>query len=185
MNIVSWNCRGLGNSSKVEVVKDLIRMASPNILFLQETKIKEGNLLSLSKKTWKKHAGKAVSARGSSGGLATLGTEDIFSLKNSFETQNWIFTELKHISSKISLVIFHLYVPVNSQEKRECWSSWENFLAANNLSNILVAGDLKITLDPEEKLGGVCGRDPMHRVVEHLISTWDLMDLKPKRGQFT
>ena len=86
MNIVSWNCRGLGNSSKVEVVKYLIRMDSPNILLLQETKIEEGNIVSLSKKTWKKHAGKAVSARGSSSGLATLWTEDLFSLKNSFKT---------------------------------------------------------------------------------------------------
>ena len=99
--------------------------------------------------------------------------------------QHWIFTELKHISSNISLAIFNLYVPVNSQEKRECWSSLEEFLAANNLTHILVAGDLNITLEPKEKLGGVRGRDPMHRTVEHLISTWDLMDLKAKRGRFT
>ena len=64
MNIVSWNCRGLGNSSKVEVVKDVLRIASPDVLMLQETKIEEGNLLSLSKKIWKKNAGKAVSAWG-------------------------------------------------------------------------------------------------------------------------
>ena len=104
---------------KVEAVKDLLRMASPDVLLLQETKIEEGNLLSLSKKIWKKHAGKAVSARGSSSGLATLWMEDLFSLENSFETQHWIFTKLRHISINISLVIFNLYVPINSQEKRE------------------------------------------------------------------
>ena len=72
MNIVSWNCRGLGNSLKAEAVKDLLRIASPDILLLQETKIEEANLLSLSKKNWKKDAGMVVSARGSSGELATL-----------------------------------------------------------------------------------------------------------------
>ena len=74
MNIDSWNCRGLGNPSKAEVVKDLLRIAYPDILLLQETKIEEDTLLSLSKNIWKKNAGKAMSARGSSGGLATLWT---------------------------------------------------------------------------------------------------------------
>ena len=59
------------------------------------------------------------------------------------------------------------------------------FFAASNLSNILVAGDLNITLDPKEKKGGVCGRDPMHKTVEHLISIWELIDFKPKRGRYT
>ena len=57
---------------KAEAVKDLLRMASPDILLLQETKIEEDSLLSLIKKNWKKDAGMDVSAQGSSGGLATL-----------------------------------------------------------------------------------------------------------------
>ena len=94
MNIVSWNCRGLRNSSKVEVVKDLLRMASPDILLLQETKIEEANLLSLSKKNWKKESGMVVSARGSSGGLATPWIEELFLLEQSFKMQHCIFTKL-------------------------------------------------------------------------------------------
>ena len=84
MNIVSWNCRGLGNSSKVEAVKDLLRMAFPDILLLQEMKIEESNILSLSKKSWNKFTGKVVSARGSSSCLETLCLEDLFFLKKSF-----------------------------------------------------------------------------------------------------
>ena len=94
MKILSLNCRGLGNPSKDEAVKDLIKMASLDILLLQETKIQEETLLSLSKTKWKNNAGKAVSARGSSGGLATLWTKDMFFMENSFETQHWIYTEL-------------------------------------------------------------------------------------------
>ena len=123
-----------------------------------------------------------MSARGSFGGLATLSSEDLFSLENSFVMQHWIFNELRHTSSKISLAIFNLYVPVNSQEKRECWNSLAEFLATSKFSNILLAGYFNITLDPKEKKGGVYGRDPMHKTVENLISIWDLIDLKPKRG---
>ena len=41
MLIVSWNCRGLGNPNKAEVVKDLLRMDSTDILSLQEIKNEE------------------------------------------------------------------------------------------------------------------------------------------------
>jgi len=78
MWIVSWNCRDLGNPLKVEAVKDLLRMEISDILLLQETKIEEDALLSLSRTKWKKNSGKVVSARGTSRGLATLWSEDKF-----------------------------------------------------------------------------------------------------------
>ena len=72
MQIISWNCRGLGNPLKAEAVKDLKGMVPSKILLLQETKIEEEALLLISKNKWKLTAGKGVSARGSCGGLATL-----------------------------------------------------------------------------------------------------------------
>ena len=78
MQTVSWNCKGLGNPTKAEAVKYLLKMVSSNILLLQETKIEEEALLLLSKTKWKLNAGKAVSSRGTSGGLATLWCEENF-----------------------------------------------------------------------------------------------------------
>ena len=72
MQIVSWNCRGLGNSTKPEAVKDFLKIETPDILMLQETKIEGGSLLDLSRTKWKLNAGKVVSARGSSGRLTTI-----------------------------------------------------------------------------------------------------------------
>ena len=51
--------------------------------------------------------------------------------------------------------------------------------------NIILARDLNITLDPNEKKGGVWGKDPFHASVESLILAWDLLDLKPKKGRYT
>ena len=72
MLIVSWNCMGLGNPNKEKAVEDLLRMDSTDIHLLQETNIKEEGLISLSRTKWKMNIGKAVIARGTSGGLATL-----------------------------------------------------------------------------------------------------------------
>ena len=72
MQFVSWNCRGLGSKSKGEEIKDLVRMNSPEILMIQETKMEAPETIQASKKFWKKGEGRAVSARGASGGLATF-----------------------------------------------------------------------------------------------------------------
>ena len=123
MKLVSWNCRGLGNPSKIEAVKDLLKADPSDILMLQETKIEGEALLEISRTKWNKRTGKAVSTRGTSRGLATLWNEDTFHLNKHFETQHWIFTELKHNASKLSISLFNLYVPVSYVEKRECWNS--------------------------------------------------------------
>ena len=88
MRLVSWNWRGLGNPAKAEVVKDLLKIETPEILTLQETKIEGYSLLQISSNKWKKNAWKAINSRGSSGGLATLWEEEEFTLESSFDTQH-------------------------------------------------------------------------------------------------
>ena len=81
MLLTSWNCRGLGHSSKAKAIKNLMKSAPTDLLLLQETKIEEDSLLLISKNKWNLSYGKAVSARGSCGGLATLWREENFQLK--------------------------------------------------------------------------------------------------------
>ena len=169
MKLVSWNCRGLGHSSKAEVVNDLIRMASPDVLMLQETKIDEDSLLPITCKRWKTNVGKVVSAIGSASGISTLWAENSFSLENSFTTQHWIFTNLFHIPSKRSICLFNIYVLVNIQEKRACWNSLAEFLESNSFSNVIVAGYLNIKLNEKEKSGGIYGKDPLLNLVDKII----------------
>ena len=119
-NALSWNCRGLGNPMKAEAVKHLSKVESPDILMFQETKIEMDALLEISKLKWKKNAGKAINARGSSSGLETLQSEDKFHLESSFKTQHWIFIKLQHYSSKLSFSLFNIYVPVLFSEKKDC-----------------------------------------------------------------
>ena len=123
MCIVPWNCRGFENPSKAEAVKDLLKIDPPEILLLQETKIEGDTLLEINNQKWKKNIGKVISTRGSSGGLATLWAKDKFHLENSFDTQHWIFTKLRHTSSKFSLSLFNIYVHVMYSEKKYCWQS--------------------------------------------------------------
>ena len=179
MKLVSWNCRGLGAPSKINAVKDLLKEAQSDILMLQETKIEGQALLEISKKKWNKSNGIAVSARGTSGGLATMWNEDSFLLKKYHETQHWIYTELQHKPSKFSISLCNLYVPVSYAEKRECWNSLSSFLEEASPNNIIIDGDLNIVMKPKEKRGGTRKRDPMLSMVEEIAQTWDLLDFNP------
>lgn len=68
---MAWNIRGVGNSRGIQTLRDLVRKEEPNIVFLQETKLKvrvmEGKNL---------HLGfdycLAMDTLGRSGGLAYL-----------------------------------------------------------------------------------------------------------------
>ena len=105
---------------KVEAVKDLLKIEIFKILMLQETNIEGESLLQISSTKWKKKAWKAISTRGTSGGLATLWANEEFTLESSLETQHWIYTELHHKTSKLIRSLFNLYVLVLQSEKKDC-----------------------------------------------------------------
>ena len=147
MRIVYWNYRGLGNPEKVEAVKYLMKMEPTNILLLQETKIEGDALLEINKNKWQKNAGKAISARGYSGGIATPWKEDQFKLVSSSNTQHWSFTKLKHIESKLIFALFNVYVPVLYSEKKECWKTLNEFLELHSPNNIIIGGDLNLVMN--------------------------------------
>ena len=94
MQYVSWNCRGLGSTIKEETIRDLVRVIRLEVLLIQETKLEEDALLRASNSFWKKGPGRAVSARGASGGLATFWDSTKLDLVEEEGTTHWLFTKL-------------------------------------------------------------------------------------------
>ena len=52
-------------------------------------------------------------------------------------------------------------------------------------ANIIIAGDLNLTLAPCEKKGGARGKYFMQDAVENMIHDWDLVYVKPMLGRIT
>ena len=151
MQFVSWNCRGLGSNSKEEAVKDLVRMSSLEILLIQETKMEEPETIQASKKFWKKGEGRAVNARGASGGLATFWNSTTLDLLEDHSTIHWLFTKFQHTASGLQISLFNIYAPILLSEKRECWDSLNSFLSTNLHDNLVLAGDMNVTLALSKK----------------------------------
>eukprot|EP00253_Pinus_taeda_P022475 PITA_22475 len=185
MKYVSWNCRGLGSRSKEEALKDIVRVYSPEILLIQETKMEDLPLLQTSKVFWKKGQGRAVSARGASGGIATFWNNDMYDFLQEKSSHHWLLTQLLHKESGQQVSMFNVYAPVLPNEKKICWNSLHSFLLEQNPGNIIIAGDLNVTLALDEKKGGSIVRDPAKEWVEDIMLGWDLEDIKPSSGKFT
>jgi hypothetical protein len=147
--------------------------------------MEEADLLRLSPSFWKKGPGIAVSARGASGGLATFWDSTKLELTEEIGTIHWLFTNLIHKGSGRQVSLFNLYVPVLPNEKKDCWDSLQLFLNSHHTENLVVAGDLNVTLSLSEKKGGSIVRDPSREFVEDLMADWELEDIPPSNGKFT
>ena len=185
MCYASWNCRGLGSKAKEEALKDIIRINKPDILFVQETKLEDSTLYKARNMFWKNGPGKAISSRGASGGIATFWDATKFDLLADHCSTHWIYTSLNHKYSGLQVSLFNLYVPNLLSEKTHCWDSLESFLIMHNPRNIILAGDLNVTLSVDEKKGGSPIRDQSREWLEDIILGWDLIDIKPSIGKFT
>ena len=185
MRYISWNCRGLGSKTKEEALNDIIRINKPDILLLQETKMEDSILYQVGHALWKKGPGIAISSKGASGGIATFWDSTKFELVKEERSDHWIFTNFLHLDSGQQVSLFNIYVPNLFPEKRSCWETLDTFLNQNSPRNIIIAGDLNVTLSSAEKKGGSVVRDQAREWVEDIILHWDFMDIKPPSGKFT
>jgi exonuclease III len=160
-------------------------MSKAEILLIQETKMEEKDFLNTTKALWKNNQGIAENARGASGGIGTLWNTMKFDLIRIETCTHWIYTSLLHKETGRLVSLFNLYVPVLLDEKRICWDTLKDFLLLNDLENIIIGGDLNVTLAAVEKKGGSIVQDPTREWVEDIMSEWELEDVKPTKGKYT
>jgi exonuclease III len=118
IKIISWNCKGLGSECKKKLVKDLVRVEKPQVLMLQETKMKDLEILQEIHLIWHSSSGIAASSRGASGGLYTLWNSQIFKVEFSHVTQHWILVRLIHLYSGHFFYLVNVYMPNLFRDKK-------------------------------------------------------------------
>jgi hypothetical protein len=117
--------------------------------------------------------------------LGTLWNPNKIELIHSHSSSHWILTVLQHKDTDVQVSLFNIYAPVLHVEKRLCWNSIQEHLHLSHLENIIIAGDLNLTLKTGGKKRGSPLRDPFREIVDDLILDWDLEDIKPTKGLFT
>eukprot|EP00253_Pinus_taeda_P029550 PITA_29550 len=175
----------MGSKAKEEAMNSLIRLEAPDILLIQETKLEDSVFLQASKKIWKKYGAKATSARGASGGIGSLWNPNKFSLISDSLNTHCILLKLQHLESKETICLVNVYAPNSAGEKKSCWDSIKSLADLESLENIIITGDLNLTLLSSEKIGGSIVRDPSRESVDDRMQDWDLIDIKLVIGKYT
>lgn len=175
----------MGSKAKEEAIRSLIKTETPNLLLVQETKLEDIVFLQASKKFWNKSEARAISARGASGGIGTLWNANKFTILFEARNIHWLLLKMQNLDTKETFCLFNIYSPVNVREKKDCWDSIRHQADLTNLENIIIVGDLNLTLHPSEKRGGNVVRDPAREWVEDIVQNWDLLDIKPSSGKYS
>ena len=153
MKVVFRKYRGLGSITKEEKMKDLIHISTPEVLLVQETKLEEHEFLQSRSSFWKKGEGVTVSARGDSGGIITLCNPSKFDLFHSSSCTHCIFTSLCHKELGHLVSLLNIYVPVLFLVNKVGWNLIQEFLSTHHPENLILAGDMNITLSSHKKGG--------------------------------
>jgi exonuclease III len=123
MKLPSWNCRGFGNKSKVEALKDLVKIENTSVILLQETKLEETIALENETKEIKNSIGMAISSNRAFGGIVTLWDEKLCNLDVSLCANHCILIVLKNKYFGIKFLLINIYMPNSYSNKLDYWSS--------------------------------------------------------------
>ncbi|KAM1980750.1 hypothetical protein ACFX15_037339 [Malus domestica] len=109
MIFLAWNCRGTGQASTVDVLRDLIHINKPSIVFLSETKARSNGIETLRRSMGYQH-GIFVKAIGQSGGLC-LWWKDVLEVQIIFSSANVIDTCVQDFVSGSVIRLTWIYGP--------------------------------------------------------------------------
>ncbi|XP_074274052.1 uncharacterized protein LOC141597484 [Silene latifolia] len=149
MNILSINCRGLGNPDTVSALRALVRREAPAIVFLCETKLC-GREMRRARERLEGYFGMEVDSMGRSGGLAMLWKRDIDCVFMSSSVHHMDFT-VRHDGKEWRLTGFYGWPAVSDRHL-----SWELLRLLKEESNLpwVCMGDYNEILFSTEMKGG-------------------------------
>eukprot|EP00253_Pinus_taeda_P017174 PITA_17174 len=184
IKIISWNSRGLGHPSKTNALKDIINQEKPSIILLQETNQRESEI-NKNIDCHKRYKGCICEARGTSGGITTIWSQEEWNSEAEIIEQHWIKTVLRNNMSKQQIVIFNIYTPNHYRDKKVCWDSLSKNIMEEDSSNIILGGDLNLILHANEKRGGSFTPYPFRNQLETIMQNGDLIDIIPKNRKYS
>ena len=153
LRIVSLNARGLNNTERKAITFNESMLLNPSMLLLQETKIKENDMVYFTK-VWK---GPSIwsSTHIASKGVVTFGHKDCEFNPLEIDTDGR-FTICSFKWFDHNIIIVNLYAP-NLPNEQELFYQKVHFLIIDHLSPsdvLVIGGDFNNTHSPLDKIGG-------------------------------
>ena len=181
MNIISWNCRGLGNLRAVLALHNLVKSQGPKILFLMETKLDVHEMELIRIKLQFKYCF-IVPSLGRSGGLALLWMDDV-----QLTILNY---SINHIDAQVCLqgaLLWRFTGFYGNPITHRCRESWALLEKQDSRMTLpwLLMGDFNEILSSDERFGeSVSSQRSMFEFGE-VLNRCSLVDLGYRGYPFT
>jgi ribonuclease HI len=182
MNVLSWNCRGLGNPRTVRILRRLVRKKKPDVVFLMETKLVSQTMEYVRAKM--KFDGMfVVDCHGRSGGLALM-----WKAETNIQVQNYskrhINAIVKNGNNDRGWKFTGFYGNPEATKRSESWSLLR-FLSSMDPDPWLCVGDFNEIMSLSEKSSSSY-RPPSHmQAFRNALEDSHLSDLGFSGPRFT
>ncbi|KAM6584214.1 hypothetical protein CsatB_011216 [Cannabis sativa] len=182
MNVLSWNCRGLGNQRTVQFLKELVFQKRPDFIFLCETKCHKSKVVGLAQSLHFEGVF-VVEAIGASGGMALLwkNKEDGTLLGYS---NNHIDIQISISSTTPDWRLTGFYGEPNRNRRSESWALLESLKDRSSLPWCVI-GDINNIVRQEDKRGGRPYPQWLLTGFQQTLLNCGLEDLELQGHQFT
>ncbi|XP_038718208.1 uncharacterized protein LOC120011213 [Tripterygium wilfordii] len=174
--------RGLGNRSTIRELGHLVRIKSPRICFLIETKLHSSKIDFVRNKLHFKH-GLAVDSIGSRGGLMLLWKEEVDISVLSYSTWH-IHVEIKEGSDVFSWNLTCFYGHPEASQRKFSWDLLR-FLSGSIQSPWLCVGDFNAISNGGEKVGGSVRCGSLMDDFNNALADCNLLDLGFRGNKYT
>ncbi|XP_030970964.1 uncharacterized protein LOC115991409 [Quercus lobata] len=151
MNVIAWNCRGLGSSLAIRTLTDEVRMKKPLLVFLSKTKASMSRIKGIQNKL-EYTQGISVPSDGQSGGLAMLWREGTDVRFKSWSNSH-INVEIHESSSLAPWRATSFYGQPDAAKRFISWQLMEVLKKQSHLSWV-VFRDVNEISQSDEKLRG-------------------------------
>lgn len=181
MNLLSWNCRGLGNLRTVRILGDLIKSLNPTFVFLSETLVDSSVIAELCSKFG--FAGYfAIDREGRGGGLAIFWKHNT-ECRVTIHSRNHI--DVHFVENNVTMWRLTCYYGFPERSRRqEAWNFLRE-LAMDTSVPCCIFGDFNDLLYSTDKKGEHPHPTCLLEGFREAIEDCNLVELELKGGDFT
>ncbi|XP_059064720.1 uncharacterized protein LOC131044660 [Cryptomeria japonica] len=168
-----------------KAVRRLIESQSPDVVFIQETKLSVDNLASCAPRIWPQGNWQGVGALNSAGGVACFWNPRRVSPLWWMSSRSSISLVASYFATGERCLLSNIYAPTNLASKSSLWAHIQFIRALDPFLPWIMAGDFNAVTCLDEKRGGLARLDPSANLLRNMIGSLNLIDVKPTNGVFT
>uniref|UniRef100_A0A2N9H5A8 CCHC-type domain-containing protein n=1 Tax=Fagus sylvatica TaxID=28930 RepID=A0A2N9H5A8_FAGSY len=183
LNILTWNCRGFLNLCFRKALQDILRINSPDILILTETRLGGSRATDLAR-SFPFDGFLTTNTIGFAGGVWIMWKTDAVEVEHLCSTEQEIHVSVQVRGSNSLWLLSAIYASPRRSERRILWENLKVIADLHNLPWVML-GDFNNILSCDEKWGGNRPSNSRMSEFKNCLNACNMIDLGFSGPKFT